>query len=113
MSAGIFEELSRSLINLDEQRYVTVLSQTEIPLPELITLEKNNSKKNIVIHELSLSIAREEHLIGFFSQICTLVAYIELKNNQEIFKILLNQRNNDGKTPLHLAIMTGRKVKDI
>ena len=113
MSAEIFEELSRSLINLDERRYLAVLSYINVPLTQLITLEKNNSKIDIVIHELSLSIVKESQLLSIFSKIFIQVLFIQLENAEDTLKILLNQRNVDGRTPLHLGIMIGRKVKNI
>lgn len=113
MSVEVFEELSNSLINLDEKRYILALSHLQIPITDLHTPERNNSIINLVFHELSLSIAREEHLLGFFYQISTYVLFIQLESSSDSLKSLLNQRNIDGKTPLHLGIMTGRKVNSI
>lgn len=110
MSVEIFEELSTSLINLDENRYISVLSGLSISITELQTPEANNSTLNIVLHELSLNIAKEEHLLSFFTQICSLVSFIQYESSTHLLRILVDQKNNDGKTPLHLAIMTGRKV---
>ena len=113
MSAEIFEELSSSLINLDERRYISALSSLTIPLIFLHTPEHNNSNPHSVLHELSLSIAREDHLLGFFTQIVLYLLSIPSDSSESPLKALLNQQNLDGKTPLHLGIMTGRKVKFI
>ena len=110
MSIEIFEDLSVALINLDEQRYLDVLAKVKIPLQELHTIEKNNSNFKIVLHELSLSITKENYLLQFFSKIC-FVTGREQSTDEDVVKVLLDQQNIDGKTPLHLGIMTGRKVK--
>jgi hypothetical protein len=76
MSAEIFEELSSSLINLDDEKYMNVLSQIQTPLACILTPEQNNSDSYLVFHELSLSIVKETHLIGLFLQICKMVSVI-------------------------------------
>jgi hypothetical protein len=63
------------------------------------------------LHELALDIGKEEHLLTFLEKIEMHVRKNQFSNEPEIMKILSNQQNKDGKSPLHQAIMTGRKVK--
>jgi ankyrin repeat protein len=110
MEAEIFEALSTALLNLDDRRYISVLSSVQVPLLSLLTPEHNNSTFYLVFHELSLNIAKEDHLLNFYTQACTLVLPIQLESDPLTLSSLINQQNLDGKTPLHLAIMTGRRV---
>ena len=75
MSSNVFEELTSCLINLDETRYILLLSEIHKSLTDLKTIENNNSKVHLVIHEMSLSIAKEEHIIDFFFKMCKRVVH--------------------------------------
>ena len=111
MSAEIFEMLHSSLLNLDDRRYISILSNIPCNVVDLLTQESNNSKTYLVLHELSLNIGKEDHLLTFMRKIMTHVTIIQHSKSPDTLKSLVNHQNKDGKTPLHLSIMTGRKVK--
>lgn len=110
MFSEIFEMLASSLLNLDEKRYISILSNIPCDVTTLLTQESNNSNKNSVLHELSLNIGKEDHLFTFLSHITVHVISKKFENSPQTLKSLINHQNKDGKTPMHLAIMTGRKV---
>mmetsp|Transcript_14847 Transcript_14847/g.14894 ORF Transcript_14847/g.14894 Transcript_14847/m.14894 type:complete len:147 (-) Transcript_14847:187-627(-) len=69
-----------------------------------------SSESNNIFHEIALSVIREKKLLEFLDQAVSFIQNKYPDNYAEVFKRLLNHKDNDeGRTPLHIAIMAGRR----
>ncbi|CAG9316659.1 unnamed protein product [Blepharisma stoltei] len=97
------DDLLQALLSLDTQKFRQILQSQLFEIWDLKTYNGNN-----IFHEIAISLVREPVAIDYFQQ-----AVIEINTrypDQNIVKKMLDHPNHDdGKTPLHVAILTGRK----